>query len=152
MAQEPFERLQGMLTVRDFRDFRTELGFDLSEIPDSLADQTAASAAQLWLLKRKEDPAFTFDHALDMSVHEINAEMDRMVPGLTEALREAKAAAVKEAAKAAAEAAGIPWHDPDEGADAAPLTTSPAPASPGGNGAAPLVTAQPERSSSLTSV
>ena len=147
MTMGPIEQLQELLTVRDFRDFRTTCGFDLSEIPDAVADQTTATAAQLWLLRRKKDPDFSFDQALDMSMAELGAEMDRLVPGLSDALKAAKAEAVREAAKAAAAAAGVEWKD-EEAEAADPLPQPPRPGLNGGGAAPSTTTTSHERSSS----
>lgn len=99
------------LSVRDIRDFRDELGFDMVDVPPSMADRTSASAGLVWLLKRQEEPGYTFEDALGCTSAELDAEMKRLAPEIDKAVQ----AALQDAETAEAEADGDPLPAPGNG-------------------------------------
>ena len=66
---------EGSLTLRDLLDFEEYAGVRLSEAFSNGHTPIKAAAALLWVVKRKDNPDFTIDDALDTRIDELEVEL-----------------------------------------------------------------------------
>lgn len=62
------------LTLREIEDFETASNIAIGEIGNGKAMPARALRALVWIIQRREDPAFTYEDAGDVKVTELDFE------------------------------------------------------------------------------
>ena len=64
----------GSLTLREIEDFETKTNLGIGELGPGKAMSARALRAIVWILTRRDDPAFTYEDAGDLKVVDLEFE------------------------------------------------------------------------------
>lgn len=70
------------LTVKELRDFRDNVGFGVDQASADLTARNSWAAGMVWILKRRQQPGYTFDLACAMTSAMLVDELECLAPDL----------------------------------------------------------------------
>ena len=68
------------MSIAEIRDFRDQVGFGVDVVPDNTTDKLLATAGMYWVIRRRDEPGYTYDDALKLDPSKLETLIEEIDP------------------------------------------------------------------------